>query len=420
LALGGVLTLALIAGCAIEAQPRGQLMIAIDSDMSVPKDMDEVRVEVRRADGTRLPDRQIPILPSLPAPFGKPLPGTLAIVPSDAGGEAVHVRLTARWFNPDTGVSESRVVREAIAKVPTDRVAMLRMPLRWLCDGSVKPTEDGSFRSDCPNEDDTCVAGACKPSNIDENLLPDYLPSQVFGGGTPAGKGSDCLNVQTCFAQTIALEPDKRDCTIPLPAGADPRKLNVALVLKPESDGHCLDDPEKGPGKGRCYIPLDSDPDEGFVIEGKRIRLPPAACMRTNVLGIAASLGCNTKDLSIPICGPWNGWAASPSDGAGGSGASSAGGASSSGGMSTPSAANGGTANTPGEAGAFPEAGSGAVSAGGSGGESLGGAGGTEDAGAAGSAGASPGGSSGTGGSSMCLGFDDAAANVPLTLPPLP
>src|SRR3954471_13666474 len=183
------LSLLLVSACSDELLPRGQLMIAISSDMSVVKDMDEVRVEVKRADGTRLPDREIPILPSQPAPFGKPLPGTLAIVPSDAGGQAVRVRLTARRFNEKTGVSESRVVREAIVKVPTDRVAMLRMPLRWLCDAKIEPTDADSFRSACPNEDDTCVAGACKPAKIEQNLLPDYLPSQVFGGGTSTGKG---------------------------------------------------------------------------------------------------------------------------------------------------------------------------------------------------------------------------------------
>ncbi len=123
-------------------------MIAITSDLSVTKDMDEVRVEVSRDDGTVLPTRQIPILPAQPVPFGKPLPGTLAITPPDAGGEAVHVRITARHTDHDTGETTNRIVREAIAKVPTDRVALLRMPLHWLCDGKVKPdTGKDTFRS---------------------------------------------------------------------------------------------------------------------------------------------------------------------------------------------------------------------------------------------------------------------------------
>lgn len=337
------LSLLLLAACGNELEPRGQLMIAINSDMSVTKDMDEVRVEVKRADGTSLPDRQIPILPSQPAPFGKPLPGTLAIVPSDAGGESVRVRLTARRLNQDTGLSESRVVREAIVKVPTDRIAMLSMPLRWLCDGQVEAAEGDSFRSACPDEDDTCVAGACKSAKIEQNLLPDYQPSSVFGGGTPSGEGSKCLDVPYCFAQANVVRPAE-DCSIPLPAAADPSKLNVALALPPESDGHCLDDPKKGAGKGSCYVPLDSDPEEGFWIDGSRIRLPEAACLRTNLVGIATTLACDTKSLSIPVCGPWNGWTAQGSDGAGGtSGVGAPGGASASGASPGQMSEDGGT-----------------------------------------------------------------------------
>ncbi|HEY0469059.1 MAG TPA: hypothetical protein VGC79_32925, partial [Polyangiaceae bacterium] len=385
-------------------------------------------------------DRQIPILPSLPAPFGKPLPGTLAIVPSDAGGEAVHVRLTARRFNGDTGEHESRVVREAIVKVPTDRVAMLHMPLRWLCDGEVEPAEGDSFRSSCPNETDTCVAGTCKSADVDANLLPDYLPSEVFGGGTPLGKGSTCLDVQTCFAQTPVLQPDE-ECTVPLPAGATPlpvgvnplpgiagpEMLNVALVLPPESDGHCLDDPDKGPGKGICFMPLDSDPNEGFVKEGDHIRLPKAACQRKNVVGVAVSLKCSTKDLSIPVCGPWNGWAAqSGPDGSGGTSGMVAAGGSTAGADSSGGTSSGGTSS----------AGTSGLGSGGMGGRlSFGGFGGfvvTAGAPNAGYGGDVPaagtGGDGGEGGDSpcndatgcMCIGFDDVAAHVPLQLPALP
>jgi len=433
----------LVAACSNEVQPRGQLMLAISSDMSVTKDMDEVRVEVRRADGTRLPDREIPILPSQPAPFGKPLPGTLAIVPSDAGGQSVHVRLTARHLDTTTGVVESRVVREAIVKVPTDRIAMLRMPLRWLCDGRVERDGDG-FRSACPNENDTCVAGACKSADIDVNSLPEYLNSQVFGGGTPTGKGSQCLDVQSCFANTVVLAADG-DCAVPLPAGANPARLNVALVLPPESDGHCLDDPDKGPGKGTCFMPLDSDESEGFVVRGNRIHLPAAACMRTNVVGVAVSLACNTKDLSIPVCGPWNGWTAQAEpDGTGGTGGTGGRGDTTTGGASvgTGGVSIGGSSNTA-TGGAASLAGAGAFSVGGytaTGGSAVGKAGESAAEGGAATGGNAGGGAdpcTGTNGcyscvptsssellnhctDAVCVGFNDSAANVPFPLPPLP
>jgi len=342
-----IFTLIAAVGCSTEVEPRGQLMVVISSDMSVTKDMDEVRVEVFRANGTMLPERQIPILPAQPAPFGKPLPGTLAIVPSDAGGQSLRVRLTARRLNQKSGVKESRVVREAIAKVPTDRVAMLRMPLRWLCEGKLEADEGDSYRPSC-EKDETCIAGVCERAAVEQDSMPEYLPSEVFGGGTESGEGSQCLDVQTCFANAQPLQPDG-DCSLPLPAGANPAQLNVALMLPPESDGHCLDDPDKGAGKGSCFIPLDSDPSEGFTIVGKKILLPPGVCMRTNFIGVALSSSCATKDLSIPVCGVWNGWAAADS-GAGGT--SGTGAASGVGGQITSSGAstNGGAFSNGGKA----------------------------------------------------------------------
>jgi len=370
LALLAVLGFTLSAACTDEVRPRGQLMIAITSDLAVDKDMDEVRVEVKRADGTVLPDRQIPILPTQPAPFGKPLPGTIAIVPSDAGGQAVHVRVAARHSDESTGTKVSRVVREAIVKIPTDRVALLRMPLHFLCDDKVVPDPDlpDSFKSDC-GKDETCKAGKCQPAAVDGDELPDYLPSLVFGGGTSSGKGSHCLDARACFAHAPALSPDFSDCSLPLPADVDLARINVALVLPAKSAGHCLD---ASAGEGdACYVPLDNDP-EGFSIKGGRIQLPPAACERAGLVGVSVSTACRTKDLSVPVCGPWTGWPAvnTEPDGTGGSaGAPAQGAGGETGGNGGSSAGKssvepGGSAGTGGKAG---EAGYAAVEAGGNG-----------------------------------------------------
>ena len=283
--------------CSDDPKPRGQLMIAITTDMSITKDLDEVRVEISRADGTKIPDRQIPILPSQPAPFGKPLPGTIAIVPADAGGQALHVRLTARHLDPASGERKSRVVREAIVKVPTDRVALLRMPLRWLCDGQVVAAEGDSFRSDCA-ENETCKAGVCQPADVDANDMPDYSAAQVFGGGEAHGIGSRCLDAQACFADAQVLAPDSSDCTVPLPDGADPSRLNVALVMPPESAGHCPDDTAPS---GHCYLPLDSDPEEGFSISDGRLKLPAAACQRPGVLGFRCRRPASRRTYRCPF-----------------------------------------------------------------------------------------------------------------------
>src|SRR6478752_5358769 len=394
-----------------ETKPRGQLIIALSTDMSVTKDMDEVRVQVFREDGTALPDRQIPVLPAEPAPFGKPLPGTIAIVPPDAGGQQLLVRVSARHLDPSSNVKVTRIVREAVVKVPTDRIAMLRMPLRWLCDGQVKAvkgSDDDSFTSDC-GENETCVAGACVPSEVDADALPDCAAEQVFGGGDESGRGGSCMNVEQCFAGTAIATPDD-DCTVPLPGGAKSSELNVALVLEPESDGHCLDS-AAGAKKGNCYLPLDGDETEGFHVERRKIVLPEAVCERQHVLGVAVSTTCPTKDLSVPVCGPWTGWSSQPSaTGTGGATSSDGGRPSVAGSGTTASAGNANTAGgaPSGTAGAPPIGTSGMMN--GTGGAPIGTGGKASSGGIGGDA--AQGGVDNAGGGYACEGTKPTSAQV--------
>jgi hypothetical protein len=109
-----------------------------------------------------------------------------------------------------------------------------------------------------------------------------------------------------------------------LPSQADPSQVNVALVLPGGTDGHCFGGDPNDPSTGTCYVPLDNDATEGFVIDGQTIRLPEQACKRAHVVGVAVTQTCRTKDLSIPICGPWTGWPSS-ADGTGGASNASAG-----------------------------------------------------------------------------------------------
>jgi hypothetical protein len=340
---------ALGASCSTETKPRGGLMLALSTDMSIVKDMDEVVVEVfpesgpgllyeydlqgKNTDGTLVEGAAL-----------KAMPGTVAIVPPNSGGQVVRIRVTAK--STLDGADSPRLVREAIAKVPDDRVALLEMPLRWLCSGkdgsgNDQVVSDGKgYQSQCylSSQDQknhlTCGGGDCVSADIDTNALPDYKPQLVYGGGDAKGNGSACLDVQRCFGAAPTIELDKSDCSVALPAGADPKVLNVAMVLPPNSDGHCLDT-DAGPGTGKCYLPLDvetgqaamtdggtstSTVHEGFYVAGDKIYLPKAVCNRELVQGVAVSqstscilsrtghVSTKSKDLSIPVCGPWTGW----------------------------------------------------------------------------------------------------------------
>lgn len=291
--------LGLAVGCAGHPAERGQLMLALGTDLSVPKDLDEIRVEVGPDSETAVAtQRDFPLLPGEPPPFGKPLPGTLAIVPSNSGGENVSVRVFGQHRDPNTGETATRIVREAVVTIPSDRVATLSMPLDWLCDGKVERSGDG-YRSSC-RTGETCVAGSCQRALLANSELPDYHPAAVFGGGSETGEDGYCLDVAACFADAKVSVPDA-DCAVPLPSRAQPYQLNVALVLAADvPDGHCLE--------RRCYIPLVSDEEEGFSLHGSTILLPTAACADARVVGVAVSSACRTREPSIPVCGPWTGW----------------------------------------------------------------------------------------------------------------
>jgi len=338
----------LLLGCALafgascsseETKPRGQLMLAITTDLSIDKDMNQVHVEVTDQNGLVVDSSDRDIIPT----GEDALPGTLALVPPNSGGQIVHIVVTAK----QNGKLVPRVVREAIAKVPTDRIAMLRMPLHFLC---------SDLPEDC-GKDFTCKAGRCEPAEVDSDALPDYAEGLVFGGGDSHGNGSYCLDAQACFEQTEVLAPNMTDCSVPLPKGADPAKLNVALVLPPMTDGHCIPDDSGTPQAGNCLMPLDDDPVEGFAISGNKIRLPPAACERPSLVGVSVSTSCRTKDLSVPICGPWTGWAAQPGPDAGSAGAAGSGEVAMGGSGASPSSGGTGGTSSAGEGGEAGEAG---------------------------------------------------------------
>ena len=388
-----------LVACSSTEKPRGELMIAVATDMSIPKNLDQVEVLISLPDGTeqRL---DYPILPSSPNPVGKPMPGTLALVPPNAGGQTVRVRLIAQQ-DSSGGNPVSRVVREAIVKVPTDRVALLPMPLHWLCDGLVKQDTDGSYTADCNDPDQTCVAGKCVDAAVATDKLRTFDPGLVFGGGDDQGNGGTCIDVQACFAASTLATPDK-DCTLPLPKSADPTSFNVAIELSSGSDGECTTGKDS-----RCFLPLDSDPDEGFQIVGDRVQLPPVVCEKIatgKALGVATTTACPTKDPSEPICGPWTTVTTSSTDSGNGS---SAGGASSLGGSNSTagdtSAGNAGGSSGVGKAGASSGTGTGGAPSSGQAGAASDG-GGAAPNGGTGGKGISAGGSS-TGGSAAAGGF---------------
>lgn len=277
-ASGGLLG---VAGC---SEPSGEIVLVVSTDMSIPKDIDAIRITVRSGDKRFL---------DIDYPFGAEqlkLPGTLGVV-----GEAGQP-LTISAAGLKDGVV--RVMREVQTRVPDVHESMLRLPLHWLCEGSVIASVSGEPA--CP-DGQMCFAGRCASNGVDSSLLPPFSEAEVFGGGSGSGVDGACFDTTACFDNFILALPEHEngapECTIPAPPGID--AINVALWT--EVDGVC------GP-KG-CFVPLDHGSREGISWVGSRVKLPPALCDHTipgKVLAVVVSAGCAPKMESTPTCGPWS------------------------------------------------------------------------------------------------------------------
>ncbi len=276
---------------------KGEVMMVVVTDMSLPKDIDKVRIEVV-AEGAPLYKQDFIKLGGPDAEIK--LPGTLGVLVDDqAPSTAVTLRVVA-WQG-----TVPRVLQEIVTTIPQQLQVELRMPVQWLCDGSAIPSldEDGlpDATSTCPGGQ-TCIAGTCTTNTVDSATLPAYSAKNVFGGGTGDGDGS-CFNTAPCFAAPTTAAVDTTACTITA-TGA----VNVALAVA--SDGIC--------GSNGCFVPLDANSADGWQpVSGSpgTLRLPAALCgpmgkiTSGDVLAVVTSpvtTACALKGESLPTCGPWS------------------------------------------------------------------------------------------------------------------
>jgi hypothetical protein len=312
LPLAALVSLGAIGACS--APSKGALVLAVSTDMQAPKDIDVVSVYITTNGapkfnymGRVLPDGTVS------------LPATLAIVEPDEQGAEIRIRVVA-FQTQSGGGANTRVLRDVLTTVPHERTALLRVPLDFLDDGSgmgMVPSQyvpgpgaspDGltAFdltrivsKCDWTNLKQTSVSGVCTGALVDSSTLESFVTSEVFGDGGMQANGApaSCFDPAICFAQpSPVVGLDMRTCSFPMPAGANPSTLNVALVAP--GTGTCT-------AQG-CFVPLPNDATAGWTVQGGNVVLVPGVCAKLSAsVSLAVSAGaCAAHMLSEPVCEP--------------------------------------------------------------------------------------------------------------------
>jgi hypothetical protein len=274
----------LVVACKVDTKPASGLVVQVQTDMAVPKDIDRIRVEASQ-NGTMLlsEDHQIgPGYLGLPAQFTVQNPGN-----------ALPVLIRA------IGLSQQlpRIERSALIPIPNNGPELLHLTLGYLCDGTANA--DGT--STC-GDGKTCKAGTCQDATASATDLSDDANSSTTSA-VSAGDGgmANCFDTEVCFGAGVGKDVDLDPSTCSFAVGADststPDKYNVALELPLGSAGVC--------DVSACWIVLSSG-DEGWAASSTgRISVPPAVCLK-QIMGasikVAVSATCPTKSLATSSC----------------------------------------------------------------------------------------------------------------------
>jgi hypothetical protein len=323
------LALPLTGGGCVEAKTAGALMLAFNTDLSVPKDIKAVGLYITR-NGQPIHADTYPAVEA----NGKYLvrfPSTFAVVSNGEASGPVKIQFVA--FKKATP-ADPYIMRESVTTVPTTRIAMLRMPLNFIDQGHVfnssqlttkssdklsvnssgestgglsilasVPTLGDPLTSDCTGENQGIVDGVCDSIYVDSATLPDYDPKLVFGSGNELGEGSSCFDAAQCMQSAVTVALDNNECTVS--GTPDLERVNVALETS-DGQGVCV------PGGGPCYVVLDkagANGKGGWRIQNGKIVLPKGVCtaeVQKAIKSIFTSANCLPKVAEIPVCGPWS------------------------------------------------------------------------------------------------------------------
>jgi len=294
----GALVLGFCVAPSCTVLPASETMVVLQTDLSLPKDVDKLTIEVL----VRGDRRHINTFEKLGDQSSLQIPASLGVTLDEGTDLSTPFTFRVTAYQGPT----ARVLREVVTTIPKDRLVALRMPIQWLCWDQVKVDEEGNAATSCPNENETCIAGTCVDKNVDPTTLGDFSASEVFGGGTGTNNDGTCFDTASCFTGSVDAAVNLADCTI-----ATTEDVNVAIRV--DSAGIC--------GSSGCFVPLDARSEFGWKAGASgTIQLPKAVCDRiskgtaSGVSTASASSTCPLKTDGIPACGPWSSSGKVPTD----------------------------------------------------------------------------------------------------------
>jgi hypothetical protein len=278
-ALAGVLAAgALTPSC--QEREVSSITLAIASEASVPREIDAISLEVRRADrvmfarsyGIDPVSRQARVPGSL----------TLKLHPDEDPGERIRVVLRAELKQ------EQVVLRSATTTFVEGKNKLLRMTLRYSCLDYPKLCQAG----------ETCLGGRCQDEFIDPVTLPETPPEeQIFPTINQTGcfddRDDQCGKGQQALQDLAASAAEGCKFSVVGQQG----KLNVFALWAAQLDqGH--------------PVVLDQDKQEGWFFDEESsgvVRLSEGLCEQVQqgkISQIFYNFACPTKTLQTPVCAP--------------------------------------------------------------------------------------------------------------------
>lgn len=189
-------------GTACTAKKNTEIVVAVQTDLRVPKDLNAVTIRVLSKGAVQYQESHEV------GPTGLHLPATIGLVPQNEDDlQPIEVQIIGQFSSdPDPRLRAEKVVRKTRMTFAKNRVGLVRIPLKFAC-------YDGG---DC-GEGKTCIAGACAETPLVEGAtMPQYAPEAVFGSGGSEGQQGACWNADACFSSASVIAPTSDPCVYSL------------------------------------------------------------------------------------------------------------------------------------------------------------------------------------------------------------